>query len=248
MAINVKIDTFEGPLDLLLHLIRISEVDIYDIPIFEITEQYIAYLKSMEQFDMEIASEFLVMAATLIEIKSKMLLPGKNSDNELAAEEDPRQELVDKLVEYKKYKEFAHQLKDIEVNNLIYFKDPEILDDIENKEVFFQNITLDNLMLAFKKVVKTYENKFNDRAVIPENIQFDEFKIEEKMEDIKSILYIKKNCTFNSFFENLKSSMELIVTFLAMLELIKTRYIKAVQYKNFADIYVEGQEELWKIS
>jgi segregation and condensation protein A len=248
MAINVKIDTFEGPLDLLLHLIRKAEVDIYDIPISEITEQYISYLKSMEEFDMDMASEFLVMAATLIEIKSKMLLPGKNSEDELAADEDPRRELVDKLIEYKKYKEFAHRLKDIETSNVVYFKDPEILDDIDNKEIFFKNITLDNLMFAFKKIVKSYENKFNDRAVIPENIQFDEYRIEEKMEIIKDLVSIKKSCAFNSFFSDVHSNMELIVIFLAMLELIKLKYIKAVQYKNFGDIFLEGQEDLWKIS
>jgi segregation and condensation protein A len=129
MTISIKLDVFEGPLDLLLHLIRKAEVDIYDIPIAEITDQYISYLKAMEELDLDIASEFLVMAATLIEIKSRMLLPKKAStDDELSADEDPRVELVEKLVEYKKYKEFAGVLKEIESSNAIFFKSPEILD------------------------------------------------------------------------------------------------------------------------
>ena len=158
MGIKIKLDMFEGPLDLLLHLIKKAEVDIYDIPIAEIAEQYIAYLKAMEELDLEVASEFLVMAATLLEIKSKMLLPKvRNVEDETSADEDPREELIRKLVEYKKYKEFAEQLKSIEVHNTIFFKPPEIIDDIENTEVFFNNITLEDSFYS----LKTYWNLFN---------------------------------------------------------------------------------------
>ena len=248
MPLNIKLDVFEGPLDLLLHLIRKSEVDIYNIPISEITDQYISYLKEMEELDLDIASEFLVMAATLIEIKSKMLLP-KKKDDETAADEDPRTELVEKLVEYKRYKEFAYMLKGIEENNEIYFKPPEIIDDLEeNKEIFFKNITLDGLMHAFSKIVKEHENRYNERSVIPENIDYDEYRIEDKMDEITRMLTIKKTAPFKEFFENASSKMELIVMFLAVLELIKERFVKVVQYESFGDIVLEGQEIIWKTS
>lgn len=248
MPLNIKLDVFEGPLDLLLHLIKKSEVDIYNIPIAEITDQYISYLKAMEELDLDIASEFLVMAATLIEIKSKMLLP-KKKDEESAADEDPRVELVEKLVEYKKYKEFAALLKDIGENNELYFKAPEIIDDLEeNKEVFFRNITLDSLMHAFSDIVRQHNNRYNKRSVIPENIDFDEYRIEDKMDDITRMLKVKKTAPLEEFFIKAESKMELIVIFLAVLELIKERYIKVVQYESFGDIVLEGQEIIWKTS
>ena len=248
MPLNIKLDVFEGPLDLLLHLIRKSEVDIYNIPISEITDQYIAYLKAMEELDLDIASEFLVMAATLIEIKSKMLLP-KKKDEETAADEDPRTELVEKLVEYKKYKEFASMLKGIEENNEIYFKSPEIIDDLEeNKDIFFKNITLDGLMHAFSNIVKVHENRYNERSVIPKNIDYDEYRIEDKMDDITRLLKLKKSAPLDAFFTKAESKMELIVIFLAVLELIKERFITVIQYESFGDIFLEGQEIIWKTS
>jgi segregation and condensation protein A len=139
MSINIKLDVFEGPLDLLLHLIKKAEVDIYNIPIAEITEQYLEYLKAMEELDLEIASEFIVMAATLLEIKSKMLLPKPKINEEEAADQDPRIELVEKLVEYKKFKEFANFLREITQDYELYFKEPEVIDDIkENKDIFLK--------------------------------------------------------------------------------------------------------------
>jgi segregation and condensation protein A len=249
MSINIKIDAFEGPMDLLLHLIKKAEVDIYDIPISEITEQYIGYLKKMEELDLNIASEFLVMAATLLEIKSQMLLPKKKTvDDEISADMDPRQELVEKLIEYKKYKEFAEKLKYIETDNFVYFKPPEIIEDIENVEIMFKNITLDNLMHAFKKIVNTYENKFNKRSAIPRDIDFDEYRIEDKMSDIQRLLQKNRSVSFNYFFEGAENKLEIIVIFLAMLELIKLKYISVIQYNNFGDIVIEGQDDLWKTS
>lgn len=248
MAINIKIEVFEGPLDLLLHLIKKAEVDIYDIPISDITEQYISYLKAMEELNLEIASEFLVMAATLLEIKSKMLLPKKKVNDNEEQEEDPRKEIVEKLIEYKKYKEFAEQLKMIEEQSSIYFKEPEIIDDIDSKEVFFKNITLENLMVAFKKVMESYERRINQKPLIDKNIDYDEFRIEEKMQYILGLIKIYHRIRFARFFEEASCKLELIVTFLAMLELIKLKKIKVYQVQNFEDIYLEGQEESWEIS
>jgi segregation and condensation protein A len=242
MAGNIKIDVYEGPLDLLLQLIKASELDIYNIPIAEITEQYITYLKSMEELDLEIASEFLVMAATLLEIKSKMLLPKKQAlIGEDVVEIDPRQELMERLVEYKKYKEFAERLKGIENTNVIYFKNPEVIDDIEDNEFFFNNISIENLMVAFKKVVDVHERKHNTRGEIPKDINYDEYKIEDKMDEILYELSESQNKTakFDIFFEISRDVMEVIVIFLAMLELIKLRKIHVYQKNNFGDILIE---------
>jgi len=249
MTLNIKIDAFEGPLDLLLHLIKKSEVDIYDIPIAQITDQYIEYLKAMEELDLNIASEFLVMAATLLEIKSNMLLPKKkNEEDETSADEDPRKELVEKLIEYKRYKEFSTTLRDFEDENEIFFKSPDIIDDIENPEIFFKNITLENLMVAFKRVVDSYDKRYNKGNKITEDIRYDEYRIEDKMDDIREALSKENKVKFENFFKRAESKMEVVVIFLAMLELIKLKYISVVQYENFGDIIIEGQEGPWTIS
>lgn len=249
MTLSVKVDVFEGPLDLLLQLIKKAKVDIYDIPIAEITNQYMEYLKAMEELDLEIASEFLLMAATLIEIKSKMLLPKRREENEeIAADEDPRKELVDKLVEYKKYKEFALQLKEYENFGQTFFKQPEVIDDIESTETLFKNITLGNIMKAFKRVIEDYDEKMNKKAAIPEDIDQDEYKIEDKMDEIQNKILINKKMKFQSFFEYAHSKIEIIVTFLAMLELMKLRLIRVIQYENYSDIIIEGRDEIWRTS
>lgn len=240
MSINIKIDAFEGPLDLLLHLIRKAEVDIYDIPIAKIADQYISYLKEMEELDLDIASEFVVMAATLVEIKSKMLLPKKKKEED-AEEEDPRLELIEKLIEYKKYKEFAESLKDIDESTAIFFKSPEIIDDIENKEVFFKNITVENLMISFKKIMDNYDNRHKSEERVYENISSDEYKIEDKMESILLLLEKNTKIYFNELFAKARNKMEIIVMFIALLELIKLREIKVYQINNFDNITIERQ-------
>lgn len=242
MAGNIKVDAFEGPLDLLLQLIKASEIDIYNIPIAEITEQYIFYLRSMEELDLEITSEFLVMAATLLEIKSKMLLPKKQAlVGDDIVEIDPRQELIERLIEYKKYKEFADRLKGIEDTNVVFFKNPEVIDDIEDSEYFFNNISIENLMVAFKKVVDIHDRKRNTRGEIPKDINYDEYKIEDKMDEIMLQLDTDSNIKFESFFEASRDVMEIIVIFLAMLELIKIRKIYVRQLNNFGEIIIERQ-------
>lgn len=249
MNINFKLEAFEGPLDLLLHLIKTAEVDIYNIPISEITDQYMEYIKAMEEMDLDIASEFLLMAATLLEIKSKMLLPEskENKDGEEEAE-DPRAELVEKLVEYKKYKEFAQRLSNMEQANYMYFRLPEEFDDIEDKEVFFDNITVENLMHAFQKVIKLHEKRYNKRSEIPKNIDYDQFRIEDKMDEIYEIVCTEKSVEFEYFFDKASCKMEIIVIFLALLELIKLRRVRILQYKNFGGILIEGLDENWMIS
>lgn len=247
MAINIKLDNFEGPLDLLLHLIKSSEIDIYDIPVAEITDQYIAYLKSMKDMDLEIASEFIVMAATLLEIKSKMLLPSRKTDDDENAEDvDPRAELVEKLVEYKKFKEAAERLKDMDLSNVIFLKPDCIVDDIENKDEYFKNITVENLMVTYKKIMDVYKNKFNKRSLISKNIDYDEFKIEDKIKFIKAQLVIDGRISFKKIIENSCCKLETVVTFLAVLELMKQKMIIAYQAENFSDIILEGLDFKWK--
>lgn len=239
MVGNIKIEVFEGPLDLLLQLIKTSEIDIYNIPIADITEQYIQYINSMEELDLNIASEFLVMAATLLEIKSRMLLPKKQTlVGEELVEIDPRQELVERLLEYRKYKEFAEQLKGLESTNVLYFKNPEVIDDIEDNDFFFNNISIENLMVAFKRVVDIHERKRNTRGVIPKDINYDEYKIEDKMDEIMEILGISGFMKFELFFEAASEIIEIVVIFLAMLELIKQKKIKVEQQYNFGEIQI----------
>ena len=241
MAGNIKIDVFEGPLDLLLQLIKTSELDIYNIPIAEITEQYIIYIKSMESLDLEIASEFLLMAATLLEIKSKMLLPKKQTLlGEDVIEIDPRLELVQRILEYKKYKEFAGMLKNIEDTNVVFFKNPEIIDDIEDSEFFFNNISIENLMVAFKRIVDIHSRKKNTRGEIPKDINYDEYKIEDKMIQIIATIKLSTRVNFEIFFITSRDIMEVIVIFLALLELIRLKQILVLQLNNFSEIVIEG--------
>lgn len=237
--INIRVNMFEGPLDLLLHLIKKSEIDIYDIPISEITAQYIEYLNAMEEMNLDVASEFLVMASTLLEIKSKMLLPKRK--DETLDEEDPRLELVEKLIEYEKYKNFANRLKEIDENTLIFSKEPEIIDDIEDEETFFQNITLDNIMTIFKKIIDRYEAKHKSEKRVYQNITEDEYKVEDKIDFIIESLKVKRKMNLNDLLIKVKSKIEIIVTFIAVLELIKCGDILVYQVSNFNNITIERQ-------
>lgn len=237
--LNIRIDAFEGPLDLLLHLIKKAEIDIYDIPISEITNQYIEYLYAMEELNLDIASEFLVMASTLLEIKSKMLLPKKQQED---LEEDPRLELVEKLIEYEKYKEFAEELKSIEEETTIFFKEPEIIDDLKNDEVFFKNITVENLMVCFKKVIDKYERRHKSSKRIYENISEDKYKIEDKMVFILNTLKSKRKIDISELFIKVFSKIEIIVMFIAVLELVRLKEILVYQINNFDSITIERLE------
>lgn len=242
MALNIKLPIFEGPLDLLLHLIKKSKIDIYNIPICEITTQYISYLKQMKELDLDIASEFILMAATLIEIKSKLLLPNRPSED-TTEEKDPRKQLVEKLIEYKKYKELSGMLKEIEDNNELYFKSAEIIDDtVQSKNTVLDNITLDALMNSFKNIMNEYKDRFNKRGIIPENINYDQYRIEDKINYISERLKETDRISFNEFFKSASCRIELIVIFLAMLEMIKLRTIYVVQQNNFDNILIERHE------
>ncbi|MCA0147754.1 MULTISPECIES: segregation/condensation protein A [Rossellomorea] len=247
MEYNVKIDAFEGPLDLLLHLINSLEIDIYDIPMAQITEQYMLYVHTMKDLQLDVASEYLVMAATLLAIKSKMLLPkhdeGMMGDEIEFEEEDPRDELVERLIEYRKFKEAANELKHREEERgQVYTKPPSDLSefseevDLKNTEV---QVSLYDMLGAFHKLLR---RKKLQRPV-QTRITRQEISIEKRMTDIlENLQNLKRRTSFTSLFPS-DSKEHLVVTFLAVLELMKRKQIIVNQENNFTEIFVEAGKE-----
>ena len=243
MSIPVKLDAFEGPLDLLLHLIDKNKVNIYDIPIVEITEQYLEFIKGMETKDLEVMSEFLVMAATLINIKSRMLLPAEESEEDEAI--DPRQELVDRLLEYKMYKYISEELKDKQLDaSRILFKPqtlpPEIADYKEEIDMgdLLSDLTLAKLHEIFKSIVKKQVDKIDPIHSKFGKIEKEEINLSDKFIQIQEYGLLHKTFRFRSLLEAQHSRMEIIVTFLSILELIKIGRIRIEQEILFDDIYI----------
>ncbi|MEH7111765.1 segregation/condensation protein A [Neobacillus niacini] len=245
---NVKIDAFEGPLDLLLHLINRLEIDIYDIPVAQITEQYLIYIKTMTVLKLDIASEFLVMAASLLAIKSKMLLPKHEEeldefDSEMGYEEDPRDELVERLIEYRKYKEAAHDLKSLEEERgLMFTKPPSDLSDLakeKHPERTELNVTLYDMLAAFQKLLR----RKRLQRPMSTKIARQEISIEVRMSEIMNELKdITGRRNFNDLF-SIATKDHIVVTFLAVLELIKRKEIDVEQQENFGDIFVHAVKE-----
>ena len=239
MAITVKLQAFEGPLDLLLHLIDKNKVDIYDIPIVEITEQYLDYIRQMEQSDMNIMSEFLVMAATLLDIKCRMLLP--KEVNEEGEEEDPRAELVEKLLEYKMYKYMSYELKDRQIDagrNL--FKAPTLPREIEeyrepvDYEQLLGSLTLGRLQRIFKDVVKKQEDRIDPIRSHYGKIEKDEINMDEKSAYSEAYIEEHRRLSFRELLQKQNSKMEMIVAFLIILELMKVGKI-FIEQKDIFD-------------
>ncbi|OHX48857.1 segregation/condensation protein A [Cytobacillus pseudoceanisediminis] len=244
---NVKIDAFEGPLDLLLHLINRLEIDIYDIPVSEITEQYLIYIHTMKELQLDVASEYLVMAATLLAIKSKMLLP-KHEEEELEdefgmeMEEDPRDELVERLIEYRKYKEAAEELKEREQNrSLMYTKPPADLSEYVNdsqQEKADLNVSLYDMLGALQKLLRRKKLQ----RPLSAKVARQEIPIEKRMSEIVDQLRnFKGRKKFTDLFP-ISDREHIVVTFLAVLELIKRKEIQVEQDRNFSDIFVASME------
>ncbi|MCH5253501.1 MAG: segregation/condensation protein A [Lachnospiraceae bacterium] len=246
MAIPIKLEVFEGPLDLLLHLIDKNKVDIYDIPIVEITEQYLDYIKQMETEDMNIMSEFLVMAATLIDIKCRMLLP--KEVNEEGEEEDPRAELVEKLLEYKMCKYMSYELKDrmITAERNLY-KRPTLPKEVSDYrqpvdyEELIGDMTLAKLHEIFKSVIKRQEDKIDPVRSTFGKIEKDEIDMDLKTVYIEDYIRTHKTFSFRKLLEKQHSKMEVIVTFLVILELMKIGRIGIEQEDIFADIMITSK-------
>lgn len=231
---DFKINEFEGPLDLLLHLIKESKMNIMDIEIEKITEQYMAYLDLQEKMNLEIASEYLVMASELIELKSKMLLP--NPKNEEGEEEDPREELVNRLLEYQAYKEITKVLHDKEnLRKEIYTKSPEnIRNYVEEDVSITSDVTLDDLIDAFKK----YLERKKDTKPLQTKITVNEVTVSSRRHDIKNLLKTKKRLSFFELFP-VVSKEYVIATFLAILEMAKSHELTITQNDTFDDIICE---------
>lgn len=242
-ALKIKIDNFEGPFDLLFHLIEKSQMSIYDIPINVITDQYMEYLFAMQEMDMEIASEFLVMAATLLHIKSKMLLPDRK-EKQQEEEIDPREELVLKLVEYKKYKEFAKVLKEREEEwEKVYYKLPEIIDFKWKDEVL--ELSPEELKNVYIKLLDKNRKRMNNtEGKMAQIIQHEKVSLKSKMKEILKSFINRVVITFNEIFSlRTKSRAEVVTGFLAILELSKLKKVKIEQKKQFADIYIYKNTE-----
>src|SRR5215475_6593710 len=232
---RVKLEIFEGPLDLLLYLIKKDEIDIYDIPISHITEQYLAYLELMQELDIAVAGDFLVMASTLIYIKSKMLLPPEPKvDGEDDLSEDPRAELVERLLEYQKFKSAAQMLYSRgEIESACYTRGP-LETDSSNPEV---STTLFDLLRVFREILKRAEDK------VEMEIARDEMTIAEKLAQIHALLEQRERINVRELFEMARSKRELIITFLALLELVKEWKIYLIQDEPFGDIFASRRAE-----
>ncbi|MFA4842882.1 MAG: segregation/condensation protein A [Candidatus Omnitrophota bacterium] len=238
MGYKVKLALFEGPLDLLLYLVKKDHLNIYDIPIAQVTEQYLSYIDLMQLLDLNIAGEFLVMAATLMQIKSKMLLPAEEGEI-LEEQEDPREDLVKRLLEYEKFKEIAAQLREKEVSQQEVFKRPKELERQEanaETEVYFEASIFD-LISAFSKALEDVPKE------VFYSIVKEEFTIEEKVHQILHLLLADSCVTLSVLFSKAKNKLDIIVTFLAILELIRMKEIVARQKELFADIEIIRNKE-----
>lgn len=237
MGIPVKLQVFEGPLDLLLHLIDKNKIDIYDIPIVEITNQYMEYIKAMEKEDLNVMSEFLVMAATLLDIKCKMLLPKEvNEDGE---EEDPRQELVEQLLEYKMYKYMSYELKDRELESeRVMYKTPTIPQEVMeyeqpvNLDELLEDLTLQKLNHIFKDVMKRQADKIDPVRSKFGKIEKEEVTVSDKLVFVTDYAREHKKFSFRTLLTKHSSKTQIVVTFLALLQLMKEGVL-----------YIEPQEQ-----
>jgi segregation and condensation protein A len=244
MSMNIKVANFEGPFDLLLHLIKKNQMDIYNIKIYEITNQYLEYINALKEMDLEVTSEFIVVAANLIEIKSKMLLPKVKEKNDDEEEVDPTKQLIEKLIEYKKFKAAAEYLRNRKGEvGIMFSKKPEIIEDKRDKsmsEDIFKGITMLDLYNLYNDIINRYRSKMNTENVIQKQIPLDRYKIEDKMEELRLKLSNNTKINFSSIVADCDVKIEIVVTFLALLELIKLRAVKVIQENNFKDIYIEG--------
>lgn len=238
MSYKVKLELFEGPLDLLLYLVKKDHLNIYDIPIATVTEQYLSYLNLIQLLDLNIAGEFLVMAATLMQIKSKMLLPAEENQDK-QEQEDPRAELVRRLLEYEKFKEIAESLRQKEATQQEVFKRPKVEAQEEARpegQAYFEASIFD-LISAFSRAIEDIPKELFYEVIK------DEFTIEEKVHSILHLLLVNPSVPLSELFAKAKNKMEMIVTFLAILELIRMKEIIACQTGLFQEILVSRNKD-----
>lgn len=234
----VQLSNFEGPLDLLLYLIRKDEIDIYDIPIADITRQYLGYVELMQELDLEVAGEFILMAATLIQIKVRMLLPKPPVEDD-EEPEDPRAELVRQILEYKRFKEVAENMGEYESRQSRLFsrrdfqwvKTYQVKEEVSNEELL-KDVSLFDLLSAFKQVVDSMP-KISTHSVGTIGTT-----IEEQIEMIRQVLATKDRVSFVEMISTLTNRVQVVVTFMAMLELIKLQFIRIQQAAVFGEIWI----------
>ena len=248
MSISVKLEAFEGPLDLLLHLIDKNKVNIYDIPIAEITNQYLEYIRKMEKSNMDVMSEFLVMAATLIQIKSRMLIPKQEKEDE--DEEDPRLELVRRLLEYKKFKHISKELKDKQLDAArMMYKGPTIPQEVLDYEeeipvsVIMKDIDLSKLYKVFHNVMKKQIDKIDPIRSKFQNVKREEFSVSDKIDYVRELTRLNRKVSFVELLEQTNSKSEIIATFLSILELMKMGDVTIVQEDLF-EMALEKAEKI----
>lgn len=246
MDMTIKLQVFEGPLDLLLHLLDKNKVNIYDIPIVEITNQYMEYIAEMKRQDLNVVSEFLVMAATLIDIKSRMLLPAPETEEE--EEEDPRAELVQQLLEYKMYKCMAYELRDRQMDaERVLFKEPTLPPEVADYEEpidmqeLVSDVTLAKLNDIFKSIMRKQVDKIDPVRSKFGKIEKEEVSLADKMEYLENYCMTHSHFSFRSILEAQAGKMEIVVTFLAILELMKVGKIFITQEYTFDDIKIQSR-------
>ncbi len=235
---KVKLDVFEGPLDLLLYLIKRDEVDIYDISIERITRQYLEYIEAFQMLDIELAGEFIVMAANLLYIKSRTLLPADlQMAEEDAEEDDPRWELIRQLIEYKKFKEAAHRLREREVAQENLFPRIPVEPDLPaaDENIMVEDVGIFDLIRAFQNILKRRAAKTEDlREIFAEN-----FSVSDKIEHLVNLTRSGVSLRFEEIFPEAASRTEIVVTFLAMLELIRMKQLRVRQDGQFGEIWID---------
>ncbi len=248
MELQVKLEVFEGPLDLLLHLINKNKVDIYDIPIVVITDQYMEYIRTMSQENLNVMSEFLVMAATLLDIKSKMLLP--KTEEETEEDLDPRSELVEQLLQYKVYKYMSLVLKDRQIDaDTVFYKSASIPKEVQkykepiNLDSVLEGVDLSNLKNIFQTVIHRSVEKVDPIRSKFGTIEKEEVSVEEKMDYVTSYLASHSRCLFSELLQGQVSKTAIVVTFLALLELMKTGIVYVEQNELFDDIVIVMDQE-----
>ncbi len=239
-GLGVKVGTFEGSLELLLHLIKENQINIYDIPIALITQQYLDTLDIMSSLNLSIAGDFIVMAATLIHIKSKMLLPVYETEDEEDLEDDPRQELVARLLEYKKFKEAAFELESCETIWRQIFSREAISTTPPSEEISLGDLALSDLFNALQKVIARLPNK----DVL--TIENDELSVRDRIGFILSMMENETSLLFDQLFDGIETRHSVVITFLALLELIRLGLIKILQGENFGSLRLIGTDNLLK--
>lgn len=249
MGIPVKLEVFEGPLDLLLHLIDKNKIDIYDIPIVEITNQYMEYIRNMQREDLNIMSEFLVMAATLLDIKCRMLLPKEVTEE--GEEEDPRRELVEQLLQYKMYKYMANELKDRQTDSdFVLYKRPTIPEEVQeyvepvDLDQLLGDLTLSRLNEIFQDVMKRQVEKIDPVRSKFGKIEKEEVTLSDKFTYIHHYLKSHRKFSFRQLLEKQHSRMHVVVTFLAILEMMKQAEIRVEQENTCGEIMIERTGEI----